>query len=84
LEHIKHILNILRETRGFDPMQLVPQLTQLLVNPGVQRLGQQVTNRLAQKAVAHLLRELLAAEEVNNTQDRKLDRTASLSLSTKI
>ncbi|MBH8577833.1 AarF/ABC1/UbiB kinase family protein [Nostocaceae cyanobacterium CENA369] len=84
LEHIKHILNILRETRGFDPMQLVPQLTQLSVNPGVQRLGQQVTNRLAQKAVAHLLRELLAAEEVNNTQDRKLDQTASLSLSTKI
>ncbi|MBW4559328.1 MAG: AarF/ABC1/UbiB kinase family protein [Trichormus sp. ATA11-4-KO1] len=65
LEHIKRILNILRETRGFDPVQLAPQLAQLLVNPGVQRLGHQVTNRLAQKATARLIRELLAAEEVN-------------------
>ncbi|YAF97633.1 MAG: ABC1 kinase family protein [Nodularia sp. CChRGM 3473] len=65
LEHIKRILNILRETPGFDPVQLAPQLAQLLVNPGVQRLGHQVTNRLAQKATARLIRELLAAEEVN-------------------
>jgi predicted unusual protein kinase regulating ubiquinone biosynthesis (AarF/ABC1/UbiB family) len=61
LEHIKRILNILRETRGFDPTQLAPQLAQLLVNPGVQRLGQQVANRFTQKAVARLIRQLLAS-----------------------
>ncbi|NDJ20090.1 AarF/ABC1/UbiB kinase family protein [Nostoc sp. B(2019)] len=61
LEHIKRILTILQETRGFDPAQLAPQVAQLLVNPGVQRLGQQVASRFTQKAVARLIRQLLAS-----------------------
>jgi len=60
LEHIKRILNILQETRGFDPAKLVPQTTQLLFNPGIQRLGQQIVSGLLEKAVARFLRELLA------------------------
>ncbi len=84
LEHIKRILKILQETRGFDPVQLAPQLTQLLINPGVQRLGQQITYRLVQKAIANLIRELLAAEEVNSHQDSKLNQPVRLSLSTKV
>ncbi|WP_414549332.1 ABC1 kinase family protein [Anabaena sp. CCY 0017] len=84
LEHIKNILNILRETRGFDPLQLAPQLAQLLVNPGVQRLGQQITNRLTQKALARLIRELLAAEEVNNNQGRALEKPARASLPARV
>ncbi|GAX41037.1 ABC-1 domain-containing protein [Tolypothrix sp. NIES-4075] len=64
LEHIKRIFNILQETRGFDTKELVPQLAQLVVNPGVQRLGQQVTSLLVQKAIARLIREFLAPEEV--------------------
>ncbi|MBW4447978.1 MAG: AarF/ABC1/UbiB kinase family protein [Spirirestis rafaelensis WJT71-NPBG6] len=64
LEHIKRIFNILQETRGFDAAQLVPQLAQLVVNPGVQRLGQQVTSLLVQKAIARLIREFLAPEEI--------------------
>ena len=64
LEHIKRIFNILQETRGFDAGQLVPQLAQLVVNPGVQRLGQQVTSLLIQKAIARLIREFLAPEQV--------------------
>ncbi len=84
LEHIKNILTILRETRGFDPLQLAPQLAQLLVNPGVQRLGQQITNRLTQKALARLIRELLAAEEVNNNQGRALAKPARASLPARV
>ncbi|MEH2381301.1 MAG: AarF/ABC1/UbiB kinase family protein [Nostoc sp.] len=61
LEHIKHILGILRETKGFDPVELVPQIAQLLVNSDVQRLGQQVANRFTQKAVARLIRQLLVS-----------------------
>jgi predicted unusual protein kinase regulating ubiquinone biosynthesis (AarF/ABC1/UbiB family) len=64
LEHIKRIFNILQETRGFDAAQLVPQLAQLVGNPGVQRLGQQVTSLLVQKAIARLIREFLAPETV--------------------
>ncbi|NEU73900.1 AarF/ABC1/UbiB kinase family protein [Hassallia byssoidea VB512170] len=73
LEHIKRIFNILQETRGFDAKQLVPQLAQLVVNPGVQRLGQQVSSLLVQKAIARLIREFLAPEEVVvNPSQRKL------------
>ncbi|MEI1377869.1 AarF/ABC1/UbiB kinase family protein [Nostoc sp. UHCC 0926] len=61
LEHIKRILGILRETRGFDPVQLAPQIAQLLVNSDVQRLGQQIASRFTQKAVARLIRQLLAS-----------------------
>ncbi|MEH2249032.1 ABC1 kinase family protein [Nostoc sp.] len=61
LEHIKRILGILRETKGFDPVQLAPQIAQLLVNSDVQRLGQQIANRFTQKAVARLIRQLLAS-----------------------
>ncbi|MBN3878395.1 MULTISPECIES: ABC1 kinase family protein [unclassified Nostoc] len=61
LEHIKRILGILRETRGFDPVQLTSQIAQLLVNSDVQRLGQQIANRFTHKAVARLIRQLLAS-----------------------
>lgn len=64
LEHIKNILNILQETRGFDAGKLAPQLAQLILNPGVQRLGQQVASTLAQKALVRLIREFLAPQEV--------------------
>ncbi|BAY22966.1 hypothetical protein NIES2100_27300 [Calothrix sp. NIES-2100] len=84
LEHIKRILNILRDTRGFDPMQLAPQLAQLLVNPGVQRLGQQITNRLLQKALTKIIRDLLAAEEVNDNQNRNLNQPERLSLPARV
>jgi predicted unusual protein kinase regulating ubiquinone biosynthesis (AarF/ABC1/UbiB family) len=84
LEHIKRISGILRETRGFDPMQIAPQITQLIFNPDVQRLGQQITNRLLQKAVATVIRDLLAGEEVKQTQGRKLEQPARLSLPARV
>lgn len=61
LEHIKRILGILQETQGFDPIQFAPQVAQLLVNSDVQRLGQQIASRFTQKAVARLIRQLLAS-----------------------
>ncbi|MFM2063065.1 MAG: hypothetical protein RLZZ507_2735 [Cyanobacteriota bacterium] len=64
LEHIKRILGILRETKGFDPAKLAPQVVQVLVNPKVHHLGQQIANRFTQKAVARIIRQLLAAEEM--------------------
>jgi predicted unusual protein kinase regulating ubiquinone biosynthesis (AarF/ABC1/UbiB family) len=84
LEHIKSILNILRDTRGFDPVQLAPQLAQLILNPGVQRLGQQITNRLLQKALTKLIRDLLATEETNNSQGWKSNQPERLSLPARV
>ncbi len=62
LEHIKRIAGILRETKGFDPTKLAPQLAQIIVNPGVQLLGQQIATRVTQKAITRIIRELLASE----------------------
>ncbi|MBP5973450.1 AarF/ABC1/UbiB kinase family protein [Brasilonema sp. CT11] len=80
LEHIKRILNILQQTRGFDATQLAPQITQLLFNPAVQRLSQQFANQLAQKAVARLIRQLLTSSEVDSVQDSHLPQPKRLSL----
>jgi predicted unusual protein kinase regulating ubiquinone biosynthesis (AarF/ABC1/UbiB family) len=71
LEHIKRVLNILQETRGFDPAQLAPQVVQIALNPGVQRLGQQIAAQLLQKAAARLIRELLVSEESDRSLEKK-------------
>lgn len=64
LEHINRVWHILQETRGFDPAKLAPQVPQLLLNPGVQRMGKQVASRLAGRAIARLIRELLVSQEI--------------------
>ncbi len=64
LEHIKRVVEILQETRGFDTNQLIPQITQILFNPGVQRLGQQITGQLLEKTIVKIVRQLLVSEEV--------------------
>ncbi|NRB06392.1 MAG: AarF/ABC1/UbiB kinase family protein [Richelia sp.] len=69
LKHIKRIGEILQESRGFDPTQIVTQMAQALVNPGVQRLGQQITSQLLQKAITKMIRELLTAEEYSVSQN---------------
>jgi predicted unusual protein kinase regulating ubiquinone biosynthesis (AarF/ABC1/UbiB family) len=63
LEYIKRIAGILRETKGFDATKLAPQLAQIIVNPGVQLLGQQIASRVTQKAMTRIIRELLASDE---------------------
>ena len=67
-EHIKEIWNILQETPGFDPVQLAPQIPQLLLKPEVQRMSQQVASRLAQRAIAQLIREFLSQETNSNAK----------------
>ncbi|KAF3885296.1 MULTISPECIES: ABC1 kinase family protein [Nostocales] len=83
LDHIKRILNILQETRGFDATQIAPQLAQLLFNPGVQRLGQQIANQIAQKAISRFIRQLLASEvpaEEETREDGVVSQPNRLSL----
>jgi predicted unusual protein kinase regulating ubiquinone biosynthesis (AarF/ABC1/UbiB family) len=75
LEHIQHITAILRETKGFDPAKVAPKIAELLFKPGVQRLGQQIASRVAQKALTSFLREFLAGE---HKQLAKPDRSPAL------
>jgi len=68
LEHIKNIIKILQEGGNFDPLQAIEQISQLIVNPNVQRLGEQITSQIAQKVLVRVLRELLIAEDVELTK----------------
>jgi predicted unusual protein kinase regulating ubiquinone biosynthesis (AarF/ABC1/UbiB family) len=68
LDHIVRILNLLRETPGFDASQLLPVIPKLLVNPKMQQMGQQIVGGLAQRAAARLIRELLL-------QDQQVERS---------
>jgi predicted unusual protein kinase regulating ubiquinone biosynthesis (AarF/ABC1/UbiB family) len=65
LERILRILNLLRETPGFDPLQLVPIVPRLLAKPEAQQLGQQIVGGLAQRTAARLIREVLLQEQPN-------------------
>lgn len=84
IENIKRVWNIFQETRGFDPARLAPQIPQLLLKPEVQSMGQQVASRLAQRAIARLIREVLISPEAYSNNGHKLKSSATESLSTSI
>jgi predicted unusual protein kinase regulating ubiquinone biosynthesis (AarF/ABC1/UbiB family) len=58
-DHLKNIWRILRNTPGFEPTKLIPVLSQLITNPESHRMGQQVAEGLAQKAIARLIRNVV-------------------------
>lgn len=63
-EHLMRVLSLLRDTPGFDPMQLLPVIPKLLMRPETQEMGQQIASGLAQRAAARFIREFLLPEEV--------------------
>jgi len=62
-EHILRILNLLRETPGFDPRQILPVIPNLLLRPETQQMGQQIFGGLAQRAAARFIREFLLRDD---------------------
>jgi predicted unusual protein kinase regulating ubiquinone biosynthesis (AarF/ABC1/UbiB family) len=68
-EHMKRIWEILKETPGFDPMQLVPMIPQLLMKPETQRMGQKIAGGLAQRVIARMIREALLKDAKDAPQD---------------
>ncbi|ERN40778.1 putative unusual protein kinase [Rubidibacter lacunae KORDI 51-2] len=70
IEHFQRIVDILRETPGFNPLSLLPLVPQVLAKPETQRLGQQIASGLAQRAVARLIRYLLVRDvAIANSND---------------
>ncbi|HEY9641320.1 MAG TPA: AarF/ABC1/UbiB kinase family protein [Coleofasciculaceae cyanobacterium] len=70
LEHILRILNLLRQTPGFDPMQLIPVIPKMLTNPETHYMGQQIVGGLAQRAAARLIRDVLLQEQPDLAEGR--------------
>lgn len=74
IEHIQRIWGILQETAGFDAFKLVPALTRLVFKPEAHRMGQQIAEGLAQRAIARFIREFLLSSEA--TYDGQMVSTA--------
>lgn len=83
LEHIKRVWSILQETQGFDATKIAPQIPQLLLKPELQRMGQQVASRLAQRAIARFIREVLVSPEPVYTNGQLKPRPAIAPISAK-
>jgi predicted unusual protein kinase regulating ubiquinone biosynthesis (AarF/ABC1/UbiB family) len=63
-DHIRRIIDLLGETPGFDPMQLVPLVPRLLAKPETQQFGQQIVSGLTQRIAARIIRELLLRDDL--------------------
>jgi predicted unusual protein kinase regulating ubiquinone biosynthesis (AarF/ABC1/UbiB family) len=77
MDNLARIIDLLRETPGFDPMQIVPIIPRLLVKPETQEFGQQIVGGLAQRIAARLIRELLLSDHRLGSQTRSLPSSNS-------
>ncbi|MEB3232045.1 MAG: AarF/ABC1/UbiB kinase family protein [Leptolyngbyaceae bacterium] len=57
LHHIVRILEILRDTPGFDPTLVINLVPQLLAKAELRYMGLDIANQLAQRAIARFIRE---------------------------
>ncbi|MBE9182587.1 AarF/ABC1/UbiB kinase family protein [Oculatella sp. LEGE 06141] len=71
LEHLYRILDLLRETPGFDPMQIASLVPRILTKPETQKMGQKIASQLTQRVVARVVREVLLADEKNRQNERR-------------
>lgn len=65
-ERLMNIVKILQETDGYDPLKLIPVVTNIIQNKETQKLGQKIAGGLAEKATARLIRTLLLDSNNNN------------------
>jgi predicted unusual protein kinase regulating ubiquinone biosynthesis (AarF/ABC1/UbiB family) len=62
LDQVQRIWGLLQDTPGFDPLELLPTLTQVATRPETQIMGRQVANKLFQRTAARLVREWFGLE----------------------
>ena len=67
LEHIQNIIEILRDTPGFDPMRIVPLVPKVLSKPETQQMGQKIVGKLTEKAIARFIRNIVLQDQSAST-----------------
>ncbi|MEM0981694.1 MAG: AarF/UbiB family protein, partial [Cyanobacteria bacterium P01_H01_bin.58] len=67
LERIVRIVDILRQTKGFDATLLARRLPQVLTQPETRHMGQRIVGQLTQRAAARFVREILLANTQSST-----------------
>lgn len=80
MKHLTNILQILQQTDGYDPLKLIPIITNILQNRETQKLGQKIAGGLAQKATARIIRSILL-ESNNNKNNPNNDFKSNMPLS---
>ncbi|MDJ0705354.1 MAG: AarF/ABC1/UbiB kinase family protein [Leptolyngbyaceae cyanobacterium MO_188.B28] len=80
LEQIGRILEILRNTRGFDPATVASLVPQILFKPETRQMGQRIVGGLAQRAAARLIREMLLSEDAPSERSNGAKPQEQLSL----
>lgn len=78
LEHIQNIIEILRDTPGFDPMRIVPLVPKVLSKPETQQMGQQIVGKLTEKAIARFIRNIALQDEAKTPAHHHNNGKASL------
>jgi predicted unusual protein kinase regulating ubiquinone biosynthesis (AarF/ABC1/UbiB family) len=76
-EHVLRILEILRETDGFDPTILLPLVPKVLMKRETHQMGQRIAGGLAQRAVARVIRQVLLQNQTKSNQRRPALPSAS-------
>lgn len=76
LTQILKIVEILRNTKGFDASLIASRLPQIILKPEIREMGQRVVLGLAQKALARMIRELLLTPETTPTPGARAGQTA--------
>jgi predicted unusual protein kinase regulating ubiquinone biosynthesis (AarF/ABC1/UbiB family) len=59
LGHIQRIWGILQQTKGFDPLLILPIIPQVLTKSETQSFGRKIAGGLAQRLAVRLIREVL-------------------------
>jgi predicted unusual protein kinase regulating ubiquinone biosynthesis (AarF/ABC1/UbiB family) len=62
LAHLQNIVDILRETKGFEATKVATRLPALLLKAETRDMGQQIFSGLAQRALARFIRSLFLDE----------------------
>jgi hypothetical protein len=71
--HLNNILQILQETNGYDPLKLLPIITDIVQNRETQQFGKKIAGGLAEKATARLIRSwLLDSNQASNAKSSQL------------
>lgn len=81
MEHILRVVELLRDTPGFEPAQLLPIVPRLLTKPEVRQMGQEIVGGLGQRIAARLIREVLLQEAKTDTNGNGNGSSSSMVLS---
>lgn len=67
--HLNNVLQILQETDGYDPLKLIPIITNIVQNRETQKLGRRIAGSLAEKATVRLIRTWLLESNHHHQQN---------------